>query len=650
LAITLLLLSGFIFNAPRANAVSLDYSGSGFTEPVADDGSVSGSIVSTLTGDTFKDDDNDNILDISTEVTVGNIPTGLTPSVKLSSTTASDGTVWVSQSTNSNNWQSITYGEVDGEGIFVAVSNSGTGDRVMTSPDGITWTTRVNATDDSWVDVTYGNGLFVAVSNSSNSNVMTSPDGITWTLRTGAGNNWRAVTYGGGLFVAVKNTSDNQIMTSSDGFSWSIVDPGAYGNPLLDVVYGEGLFVATGSDGTGDLVLTSPDGVTWTPRVSAEDNQWHGVAYGGGQFVAVAPSGTNRVMTSPNGINWTARSVASYAYYGITYGNGTFVAVSIASGKIITSSDGITWTAYDAANSNWWNGVTYGNSKFVAVSFTGTDNRAMTSIGDLDIATLSLTGNAASHTTDNNVSDITYVFDDSAFTTTAASSVTNSGSGGAYSTNLGVTFIGGSSSSSDSSSTSSTPSAPEPTAPFCSNLTPISIPSLFQIDRDSTQATIYFNPILGSDGYAIYYGEDNTANAHSVIIDRPTNHLGVVGHTVDHLVPGTKYWYRVAATSGCAIGPTGNTMTDNPIVYSENRSSEIDISEVLGVTIEELDEEVSVEKIKGKTTELEDDLFRETEEIKNEDQKFDDKKKNEEKDYFGFIKKYLNKLKKSIGR
>ena len=85
-----------------------------------------------------------------------------------------------------NGWYSVTYGTVSGVGVFVAVANSGTGNRVMTSPDGITWTIRTSAADISWSSVTYGNGLFVAVASSSivaGDRVMTSPDGITWTIR-----------------------------------------------------------------------------------------------------------------------------------------------------------------------------------------------------------------------------------------------------------------------------------------------------------------------------------------------------------------------------------------------------------------------------------------------------------------------------------
>jgi len=59
------------------------------------------------------------------------------------------------------------------------VAYSGTGDRVMTSPDGIVWTIRTSAADNQWRSVTYGtpggSPLFVAVANSGMGNrVMTS--------------------------------------------------------------------------------------------------------------------------------------------------------------------------------------------------------------------------------------------------------------------------------------------------------------------------------------------------------------------------------------------------------------------------------------------------------------------------------------------
>jgi hypothetical protein len=100
--------------------------------------------------------------------------------------------------------------------LFVAVAQSGSGNRVMTSTDGITWTSRASVADNKWTSVTYGNGVFVAVASvdvfgGTNNQVMTSTDGINWVGRTTAAENyWNSVTYGtvagNGLFVAVASS------------------------------------------------------------------------------------------------------------------------------------------------------------------------------------------------------------------------------------------------------------------------------------------------------------------------------------------------------------------------------------------------------------------------------------------------------------
>ncbi|GAB4052945.1 T9SS type A sorting domain-containing protein [Spirosoma litoris] len=286
------------------------------------------------------------------------------------------GTTWTSQtSVNNNQWSSVTYGN----GLFVAVSFTGSGNQVMTSPDGITWTSQTAASNSNWSEVAYGNGLFVAVGY--NGSVMTSPDGITWTSQTsGNTNHWNSLTYGNGLFVAV--ASEGSVMTSPDGITWTSRTSAA-SNVWTSVTYGNGLFVATAITGSGNRVMTSPDGITWTSRTSASDNQWYGVTYGNGLFVAVAGSGTgNRVMTSTDGITWTSRSSATdNSWQSVTYGNGLFVAVAnTGSGnRVMTSPDGITWTSQAPATNNDWYSVTYANCQFVAVALTGSGNRVMTS-------------------------------------------------------------------------------------------------------------------------------------------------------------------------------------------------------------------------------------------------------------------------------
>jgi hypothetical protein len=153
--------------------------------------------------------------------------------------------------------------------IFIAVAESGSGNQIMSSPDGINWTSRTSAADNAWVSVAWAPELsiFVAVARSGTGNrVMTSSDGKTWASRASAADN---------AWVSV---------------AWA---------PELSI------FVAVAENGTGNRVMTSPDGITWTVRTSASDNNWWTVVWAPelSIFVAVAYTATgNQVMTSAIGM------------------------------------------------------------------------------------------------------------------------------------------------------------------------------------------------------------------------------------------------------------------------------------------------------------------------------------------------------------
>ena len=263
---------------------------------------------------------------------------------------------WTSRtSAADNNWTSVTYGTPDGNPLFVAVANSGTGNRVMTSPDGITWASQTSA-DNNWTSVTYGtpdgNPLFVAVANSGTGNrVMTSPDGITWTIRTSAVDNaWRSVTYGtpngNGLYVAVASTgTGNRVMTSSDGITWAS-QISAADNDWRGVTYGNGLFVAVGRTGTGNRVMTSSDGNNWTIQTTPGGSEWMSVVYGNGLFVAVAQTGAYKAMTSLNGTSWTIQEPPANVWLSVTYTDDIFVAVGTSGigNRVMTNG---TWSCYN---------------------------------------------------------------------------------------------------------------------------------------------------------------------------------------------------------------------------------------------------------------------------------------------------------------
>ena len=187
------------------------------------------------------------------------------PALRATIGTVPDGAgTWTSRTSAADNqWRSVCWSpELS---LFCAVAASGTGNRVMTSPDGINWTSRTSAADLSWFGVCWSpeRSLFCAVASSGTGNqVMTSPDGINWTSRTSAADlSWYSVC-------------------------WS---------PELS------LFCAVAIDGASNRVMTSPDGINWTARTSAASISWLGVCWSPERslFCAVALSGTgNRVMTN----------------------------------------------------------------------------------------------------------------------------------------------------------------------------------------------------------------------------------------------------------------------------------------------------------------------------------------------------------------
>jgi uncharacterized repeat protein (TIGR01451 family) len=287
-----------------------------------------------------------------------------------------------------NNWTSVAWSpELN---LFAAVSNIGSTNRVMTSPDGVTWTSRAGTgANDHWRSVVWssGTGLFVAIGSGGGANkVMTSPDGITWTSRTPSeAGDWVAVTWSPdlNLFVAVGN-GGSRVMTSPNGINWTS-RTAAQGNAWTGVTWSPqlNLFVAVSTNGT-NRVMTSPDGIAWTVRTAAAANDWRSVAWSPelGLFVAVAPTGTNQIMTSPDGITWTGRSAPEANAWGAVAWSperGVFAAVaSSGTNRIMTSSDGINWTGQAAPEANSWTALAWAPAlnSFGAVGASGT-NRTM---------------------------------------------------------------------------------------------------------------------------------------------------------------------------------------------------------------------------------------------------------------------------------
>ena len=397
----------------------------------------------------------------------------------------------------------------------------------VAAPAGVDWTSRAAAADNDWFSVTYGGGLFVAVSETGSGNrVMTSPDGITWTSRTSASNNpWFSVTYGGGLFVAVSYSgTGNRVMTSPDGITWTS-RTAASSNSWLSVTYGGGLFVAVSSSGTDNRVMTSPDGITWTSRTSAADNPWSSVTYGGGLFVAVSYSGTgNRVMTSPDGIIWTIRtSAADNDWVSVTYGNGLFVAVSRTAGtgnQVMTS----VWSA-TAPGAPVITGATAGQTS-AAVAFTADDSGGST-ITRLEFAL-----------------DDTTAVDDSTTSLSSPYTLSNLSLGTAYTVYMrAVNAVGAGSWSAPQVFVTSSPPIPPPVYP------PGAPTGAIAAAGDASASVSWVSPTSAGSFPVSNYQVTSAPGGRSCLVAVP-----VLTCTVSGLTNGTSYTFTVRALNGAGWG------------------------------------------------------------------------------------------------
>jgi len=266
-----------------------------------------------------------------------------------SAATSSDGSTWTDQSIPIGSWNSAAYGA----GRYVALSSADVVPNEMVSTNGQQWSTLPGlpgtpqqagrpTQNGQWSSITYGHGLFVAVS--AVGTVDTSPNGVNWTQRFWRPkDNFTSVTYGDGRFIAV-DAAQGDVLMSLNGVNWSLnFQPltGAVPVPIGGlhfgaVAYGNGNFIAFGDSASGaGYVATSVSGYIWTLHQYSPAQEVDAVTFGCGVFVAGgASTGTSDpIISSPTGAQWTENSVATPAqsnWTSISYGRGKYVALDAA--------------------------------------------------------------------------------------------------------------------------------------------------------------------------------------------------------------------------------------------------------------------------------------------------------------------------------
>jgi hypothetical protein len=250
----------------------------------------------------------------------------------------------------------LTYGN----GLYVGVGYS-----AATSTDGITWTAR--SLPHNLTGVGYGNGLYVGVLSASSLGA-TSTDGITWrSMALPSSVNWNKVAYGNGIYVA--SSDSTTVAYSYNGFQWTatgLESPGGF-SQLTPVEFGGGYFIIRGNASSSYWI--SADGINWTRRTNFTTNNvaTNSIAYGDGAWVLAGSSAS--LAFTKDLLNFTYSSHYGWSGYFnyIAYTNGTFAIVDTNSlqctliYKNLTSINASYLPGPTAAST-----ITAGEGKFVA--------------------------------------------------------------------------------------------------------------------------------------------------------------------------------------------------------------------------------------------------------------------------------------------
>ena len=160
-----------------------------------------------------------------------------------------DGEVWDNTGTlSATGYTALAYGM----GLFVAVKS---GSRAVNySTTGLSaWTEAATALPSTaaWIDVTWGNGRFVAIAGGGSTAAAYSLDGVTWTAATLPAGTWTHVAYGQGVFMAVSTTTAAAV--SEDGVTWTSKTTDTASGGFASAAFGNpnrlGKFALIGSGG-----------------------------------------------------------------------------------------------------------------------------------------------------------------------------------------------------------------------------------------------------------------------------------------------------------------------------------------------------------------------------------------------------------------
>ena len=283
--------------------------------------------------------------------------------------TSPDGINWTSRTTGLPGYALVAPHRL---GSNYVVYDNGYKNRYISSDNGVTWTksgqvtgfmptsaqlTLVNAktdpidgTTNCFPNMVYQSGNFGSMFDATN--------GIAVGDTSVTGNSWTAWDYatnGSVFLIAGGQGATAPYLLKSTTTKLGALSSQAYGasTASYSVCWGANKFVVAAGDGTG--IYTSADGTTWTSR--GQDKRYV-------QFLNTLffNYNGNTIARSSDAISWTATTVTGLGGNGIhamAYGAGVYVMVCDA-GAIFTSTDGATWTSRTSGTATTLLNVYYG--------------------------------------------------------------------------------------------------------------------------------------------------------------------------------------------------------------------------------------------------------------------------------------------------
>jgi len=247
---------------------------------------------------------------------------------------------------------------VSASGVWVVANDDITGRVYVSTNYGTTWSNPSTSSGGATRGSAHGGGLFV-VSEDGNDRILSSTNGSTWTSRfTGTADHYNARFNDGYFVIGTDTASGGAIIASANGTSWTLNPQGVVGTAATRCgiyVASLGRTFAAGASSQAKYVNAIPTSATaWTGTSTGVPATSFDVAWSPTGSVAVLV-GSAGIYSSTDLITWTQRFAATN-FYGVAWCDTQFVAVGSA-GKISTSPDGVTWTSRTSGTANALYGV-----------------------------------------------------------------------------------------------------------------------------------------------------------------------------------------------------------------------------------------------------------------------------------------------------